>query len=60
MALSVVECIDFVSDVGEGVLAALAHGFPGCPQMGLDGLGFNNGNYHRVLRCGHPQKKLPS
>ncbi|MHD0053668.1 hypothetical protein ACQX3H_10030 [Corynebacterium diphtheriae] len=34
MALPVLECIDCVSDVGQGVLAALAHGFPGCPHAG--------------------------
>ncbi|CAB0841795.1 hypothetical protein FRC0360_00069 [Corynebacterium diphtheriae] len=34
VALPVLECIDYVSDVGEDVLAALAHGFLGCPHAG--------------------------
>ncbi|CAB0618351.1 hypothetical protein FRC0129_02147 [Corynebacterium diphtheriae] len=34
MALPVVACIDCVSDVGEDVLAALAHGFLGCLHVG--------------------------
>ncbi|CAB0533180.1 hypothetical protein CIP107521_00137 [Corynebacterium diphtheriae] len=34
VALPVLECIDYVSDVGEDVLAALAHGFLGCPHLG--------------------------
>ncbi|MHC9546933.1 hypothetical protein ACQQ64_09860 [Corynebacterium diphtheriae] len=39
MALPVVECIDFVSDVGEDVLAVLVHGFLGCPHVGYSLMG---------------------
>ncbi|CAB0485315.1 hypothetical protein CIP100294_00002 [Corynebacterium diphtheriae] len=35
----VLECIDCVSDVGEDVLAALAHGFLDCPHVGYSLMG---------------------
>ncbi|OLN20143.1 hypothetical protein BUE67_05395 [Corynebacterium diphtheriae] len=57
VALPVVACIDCVSDVGEGCPCGACSWLcwllaRGAFIDGLDGLGFNNGNHHRVLRCG--------